>query len=101
MEQRILNIELRTKTGKGICRQLRKKELIPAVVYGKGMESVPVSLSQKELSAAITGEGGQNHLLTLKGGQPRWPAGDRRRPSPGLPQGDPAPRGSAQDKHGR
>jgi large subunit ribosomal protein L25 len=68
MEQRILNIELRTKTGKGICRQLRKKELIPAVVYGKGMESVPVSLSQKELSAAITGEGGQNHLLTLKGG---------------------------------
>lgn len=68
MEERVLNVELRTKTGKGISRQLRRNNFIPGVVYGKGMESVPVSLSTKELSTAIAGEGGRNHLLTLKGG---------------------------------
>lgn len=68
MEERVLNIELRTKTGKGISRQLRRNNSIPGVVYGKGIESVAVSISTKELSNAIAGEGGRNHLLTLKGG---------------------------------
>jgi large subunit ribosomal protein L25 len=68
MEQRILNVELREKTGKGVCRQLRAQELVPGVVYGKGMEPVAVTVQPKELAAAIAGEGGQNHLITLKGG---------------------------------
>ncbi|ACM19925.1 ribosomal protein L25 [Geotalea daltonii FRC-32] len=68
MDQRILNVELRSKTGKGISRQLRRSESIPGVVYGKGIESVSVSLKTKELSNAIAGEGGRNHILTLKGG---------------------------------
>lgn len=68
MEERVLNVELRTKTGKGISRQLRRNNSIPGIVYGKGMESVPVSIGTKELSTAIAGEGGRNHLLTLKGG---------------------------------
>ncbi|HLO27312.1 MAG TPA: 50S ribosomal protein L25 [Geobacteraceae bacterium] len=68
MEQIILNVELREKTGKGVCRQLRSKNLIPGVVYGKGMESVPVTVNPKELGAAIAGQGGQNNLITLKGG---------------------------------
>ena len=67
MEQLILNVELRERTGKGICRRLRAKGLIPGVVYGKGMESVPVTVNPKELSAAIAGEGGQNRLITIKG----------------------------------
>jgi large subunit ribosomal protein L25 len=68
MEQRELNIELRTKSGKNACRQLRSKDLLPGVVYGKGMEPVAVTVKPKELSAAIAGEGGRNHLITLKGG---------------------------------
>jgi large subunit ribosomal protein L25 len=68
MDQRVLNIELRSKTGKGISRQLRRSESIPGVVYGKGMDSVAISLNTKELSSAIAGEGGRNHILTLKGG---------------------------------
>lgn len=68
MDQRVLNVELRSKTGKGISRQLRRSESIPGVVYGKGIESVSVSLKTKELSNAIAGEGGRNHILTLKGG---------------------------------
>lgn len=68
MEQRILNVELREKTGKNGCRQLRAQELVPGVVYGKGMEPVSVTVQPKELAAAIAGEGGRNHLITLKGG---------------------------------
>lgn len=67
MEQKVLNIELRSETGKGISRRLRVEGKIPAVVYGKGMESVPVQLVAKELDAAIAGEGGRNNLITLKG----------------------------------
>ncbi|HEX9022432.1 MAG TPA: 50S ribosomal protein L25 [Geobacteraceae bacterium] len=68
MERKELTVELRSKTGKGIARQLRNRGLIPGVVYGKGMDAVPVSVNPKELSAAIAGEGGHNNLLTLKGG---------------------------------
>jgi large subunit ribosomal protein L25 len=67
MERRELAVESRSKTGKGISRQLRVKGLMPGIVYGKGMDPEPVSLSPKELLAAIAGEGGHNNLLTLKG----------------------------------
>ncbi|MBP1751734.1 MAG: rplY [Geobacteraceae bacterium] len=67
MEQVVLNIELRDKTGKGICRRLRNKGMVPAVVYGKGIDPVAVAVSHKELGLAIAGEGGRNHLITLKG----------------------------------
>ncbi|MRR57381.1 MAG: 50S ribosomal protein L25 [Deltaproteobacteria bacterium] len=68
MEQRVLAIEARDKVGKGISRRLRSSGLVPAVVYGKGIEPVAVSIDKKELAAAIAGEGGINHLITLKGG---------------------------------
>jgi large subunit ribosomal protein L25 len=67
MEQRILTIETRDKLGKNACRKLRKMAKVPAVVFGKGMESVSVVVDRKELELAISGEGGINHLLTLKG----------------------------------
>lgn len=67
MEQRILTIEARDSLGTNACRKLREKAKVPAIVYGKGMESVAVSVDRKELELAIAGEGGINHLLTLKG----------------------------------
>lgn len=67
MEQRELTVELRAKTGKGVARKLRAQGLIPGVVYGKGIESVPVTVNPRDLAAAIAGDGGQNHLITLKG----------------------------------
>lgn len=68
MSKQVLTVELREETGKGICRRLRRAGRIPAVVYGKGMEAVSISLDQKQLSEAIAGEGGRNHILTLTGG---------------------------------
>lgn len=63
-----LNLELREQTGKGISRRLRSAGRVPAVVYGKGMEPVCVSLDQKEFSEVIAGAGGRNHILTVNGG---------------------------------
>jgi large subunit ribosomal protein L25 len=66
MSKQVLNVELREEAGKGICRRLRAAGRVPAVVYGKGMEAVSISVGQRELSEAIAGEGGRNHILTLK-----------------------------------
>jgi len=68
MEQKVLTIEIREKVGKGACRRLRSNGMVPAVVYGKGIDSVSVSVDQKELMALVSGKGGMNSLLTLKGG---------------------------------
>ena len=68
MQQKQMNIELRSKTGKGISRQLRSADMVPGVVYGKGMDPMAVSIKYRELQSAITGEGGQNNLITLVGG---------------------------------
>jgi len=66
-QQAVLNIEIRSKTGKGFSRQLRRQGLVPGVVYGKGMESVSVTLNPKELIAALAAAG-NNTILLLKGG---------------------------------
>lgn len=68
MQQKQLNIELRSKSGKGISRQLRKADMVPGVVYGKGMDPMAVSIKYRELQSALSGEGGQNNLITLVGG---------------------------------
>lgn len=65
MSMNELNVELRSKTGKGICRQLRREGRIPGIVYGKGFPSTAVSINQRELLKSV--EGSQNSLITLKG----------------------------------
>jgi large subunit ribosomal protein L25 len=68
MQQKQMNIELRSKTGKGISRQLRSADMVPGVVYGKGMDPMAVSIKYRELQDAMAGDGGQNNLITLVGG---------------------------------
>jgi large subunit ribosomal protein L25 len=63
-----LNVELRSKTGKNICRQLRSAGRVPGIVYGKGFNSTSVSIDQRELLKSI--EGSENTLITLKGAEP-------------------------------
>ena len=68
MQQKQMNVELRSKTGKGISRQLRIADMVPGVVYGKDMDPMAVSIKSRDLRAAMSGEGGQNNLITLVGG---------------------------------
>jgi len=66
MQQTQMKVEIRTGTGKGISRRLRNAGLIPGVVYGRGMEPVPITIEPKALASAIAGEGGMNNLITLQ-----------------------------------
>lgn len=67
MDTKALNVELRSKTGKGISRQLRSAGRIPGIVYGKGIESTAVSVNQRELQKIMSGDDAQNSLITLNG----------------------------------
>jgi len=68
MQQKQMNIELRTKTGTGVSRRLRNADMVPGVVYGRGMDPMPISVKISELKEALSGEGGRNNLITLVGG---------------------------------
>jgi large subunit ribosomal protein L25 len=48
MEEILLRAETRKGTGKGFARKLRKEGTIPAVLYGRDVDSVPIKISAKE-----------------------------------------------------
>jgi len=70
MAQSELSITLRDGVGKNVARQLRRQELIPAVIYGKGTDPCSVAVSPRDLDSAIATDAGWNTLLTLKGDGP-------------------------------
>ncbi len=59
-----LKAEAREITGKKV-KNLRNSGLIPAVLYGKGIDSVNISVSGKEMNKALK-EAGETTLLSLK-----------------------------------
>jgi len=67
MAQAELNVTQRDGIGKGSARALRRQELVPAVVYGKGVEPCAITVEPKALKKAIATEAGWNTLITLKG----------------------------------
>ncbi|GBC86146.1 General stress protein CTC [bacterium HR12] len=56
--------ERREGTGKGVARKLRAAGRVPAIVYGRGMEPIPVSVDAKDLYHVLH-QGGANVLLDL------------------------------------
>ncbi len=65
-----LQVMPRNEAGKGISRSLRRQGLVPAVVYGKGMDPCSITVDPKALKKAISTEAGWNTLITLKGDGP-------------------------------
>jgi large subunit ribosomal protein L25 len=58
--------ELRDATGKGVARKLRAAGRIPAVVYGKGVESQAISVDPSALQRLLQSTGaGMNTLIEL------------------------------------
>ena len=70
MAKSVLNVEPRVRIGKSGSRKVRRDGLVPAVVYGKGMESFNLRVDPKALQQAIATEAGWNTLITLKGDGP-------------------------------
>jgi large subunit ribosomal protein L25 len=52
--------------GSGESGRLRTAGRIPAVVYGHGIDPMPVSVDARELRSALTGGAGLNTLLSLQ-----------------------------------
>jgi large subunit ribosomal protein L25 len=70
MATSVLNAETRVRIGKGGSRKVRRDGLVPAVVYGKGIEALNLRLDPKALQQAVATEAGWNTLITLKGDGP-------------------------------
>jgi large subunit ribosomal protein L25 len=52
--------------GSSSARRLRSAGQVPAVVYGHGVDPMPVAVDARELRAALTTDAGLNALLALK-----------------------------------
>lgn len=63
-----LNIVEREDRGKGAARRSRASGKVPAVVYGRGMEPVPIEVDRREFLTALHTDAGMNVLLELKVG---------------------------------
>lgn len=61
-----LYVEIRKERGKGTSRRLRRKGLIPAIVYGPHVHPVSIQLNPTHLMKAINTEAGMNTFLDLK-----------------------------------
>ena len=70
MATSVLNAETRVRIGKGGSRKVRRDGLVPAVVYGKGIEALNLRLDPKALQQAVATDAGWNTLITLKGDGP-------------------------------
>jgi large subunit ribosomal protein L25 len=56
---------LRAERGKNVNRRLRLEDKIPAVVYGTGKDSVPVTVSPKEINKILLSGSGHNTIFNL------------------------------------
>lgn len=72
MERTTLNVEKRDKVGKGFARSLRRRGMIPAVVYRAG-GSLPISISKKAMAKFIGATAGEHTVVNLK-----FPDGDNK-----------------------
>jgi large subunit ribosomal protein L25 len=65
MEFTKLNTTIRAAKGKGPARRMRTAGLVPGVVYGKGIDTMSVSVNPRELAQALSGPLHTNTVLEL------------------------------------
>lgn len=61
-----LNVDMREGRGKGYANRLYAKGYMPAVVYGKGIGSIPVELSVRDLEAILKTKAGRNSIIDMQ-----------------------------------
>ena len=55
----------RSDAGKGVARKLRAAGKTPAVLYGQGLDTTPLTVDSRELSHLLHGSAGSNVLVDL------------------------------------
>ena len=66
MQQEMLRAEARIEAGTRPAKRLRRSGRVPAVVYGRGLDTVPVSVDSRELSAVLRTDAGFNALINVE-----------------------------------
>ena len=61
-----LHVEKRSSRGKNEARRTRMEGKIPAIVYGAGKATVPITVDRKALSDAVREGAGENAIFLLK-----------------------------------
>jgi large subunit ribosomal protein L25 len=61
-----LKAELRAEPGKGQARRARAEGKVPAIVYGRGMDPVAISVDRREFVTALKTDAGMNMLLNIE-----------------------------------
>ena len=56
----------RDRVGKGAARELRRNNMVPAVIYGDNKDPLPIALPYKELQMAIFGGGFLTHVMDVE-----------------------------------
>ncbi len=69
MDQVSLRAEPRTEHGTRPSRRMRRSGGIPAIVYGRGLDPMSVTVGQRELYAALHTDAGTNALINLEVGK--------------------------------
>ena len=60
-----LTAERRSDAGKGVARKLRAAGKVPAVLYGQGLDTTPLTVDSRELTHLLHGSAGSNVLVDL------------------------------------
>lgn len=68
-ESFIIEAELRTDTGKGASRRLRRTDKVPGVIYGAGKDPVALTVSHNEMFHHLENEAFYSHILTVNVGK--------------------------------
>jgi large subunit ribosomal protein L25 len=66
MAQKELEVFLRTEKGKGAAHRIRQEGKIPAVLYGRGMETHSLSVDPDALDKILSSGARENTLIGLK-----------------------------------
>lgn len=66
MAQSTLNVVKRKRMGKSGAREIRREGNIPAVLYGKGTDTLSLVINPAELKEALSTAAGENTLLELR-----------------------------------
>ena len=66
MEQKIIEAEKRTETGKNANRRIRQAGRVPGNLYGDKQEALSLTLNTKQLGAVLRSQAGQNTIFELK-----------------------------------
>ncbi len=66
MEQKELGVILRTEKGKGAAHRIRREGKIPAVLYGRSMETHHLSVDPEDLKKILTSGARENTLIGLR-----------------------------------